>query len=272
MSSDRSDLLKQGEEFLQAFSRGAEFTKELLVENARLRERLAALEQEQADASRTPEEWERYRSGLQSRLDDLEQECASVRLRLQQVEEENQQFASRYLEVEEENNNLASLYVASYQLHSTLDLDEVLKIIVEIVINLVGADIFAVYLLDGNTGQLDIAASEGADPSAFPSCSKPGSPLSTALERGEVTCGDSSREPNFEEPIVCIPLIVHDRPIGLIGIFSLLQQKDGFSKLDHELFSVMGGHASTALFAARLYSQSERRLNTIQGFIDLLAK
>ena len=32
------------------------------------------------------------------------------------------------------------------------------------------------------------------------------------------------------------------------------------------------GHAATALFASRLYSQSERKLNTIQGFLDLLAQ
>mgnify|MGYP001096725761 CR=1 FL=1 len=46
----------------------------------------------------------------------------------------------------------------------------------------------------------------------------------------------------------------------------------GFSALDHELFTLLGGHAATAVFAARLYSQSERKLNTIQGFIDLLTK
>ena len=63
-----------------------------------------------------------------------------------------------------------------------------------------------------------------------------------------------------------------ERPIGAIAIYRLLQQKDGFSALDHELFTVLGGHAATALFAARLYSQSERKLNTIQGFIDLLTK
>ncbi len=272
MSSDRKDLFKQGEEFLQIFSRGAEFTKELLVDNERLRAKLVGLEQEQTDASRTPEEWDKYRHELQMRLEDLEEECASVRVRLQQVEEENQQFAARYLEIEEENNNLANLYVASYQLHSTLDLDEVLKIIVEIVINLVGAEIFAVYLLDGNSGQLDVAVSEGAGASEFPSCSQPGSLIAKALDRGEPLCGDPTQPSNMREPIVCIPLIVQNRPIGLIGIFELLQQKDGFSALDHELFSVMGGHASTALFAARLYSQSERKLNTIQGFIDLLTK
>jgi hypothetical protein len=272
MSGDRKDLFKQGEEFLQLFSRGAEFSKELLIENERLRASLAVLEQAQVDASKTPEEWDKYRAELQARLQDLEEECESVRMRLQQVEEENQQFAARYLEIEEENNNLANLYVASYQLHSTLDIDEVLKIIVEIVINLVGAEVFAVYLLDGDSGQLDVAVSEGAEPSEFPSCSKPGGIVAKSLETAEPLCGDPTQPQNLEEPIVCIPLIVQNRPIGLIGIFGLLQQKDGFSALDHELFSVMGGHASTALFAARLYSQSERKLNTIQGFIDLLTK
>ena len=63
---------------------------------------------------------------------------------------------------------------------------------------------------------------------------------------------------------------IEKRPIGAIAIFSLLQQKNGFSALDHELFNVLGGHAATALFAAKLYSQSERKLNTIQGFIELL--
>ena len=98
MSGDRKDLFKHGEEFLQLFSRGAEFSKELLVENERLRASLAELEQEQVDASKSPEEWDKYREGLQSRLQDLEEECETVRMRLQQVEEENQQFAARYLE------------------------------------------------------------------------------------------------------------------------------------------------------------------------------
>ena len=58
-------------------------------------------------------------------------------MRLQQVDEENQQFAARSLEIEEENTNLENIYVDSYQLHSTLDIEEVLKIIGENVINLV---------------------------------------------------------------------------------------------------------------------------------------
>ena len=96
--------------------------------------------------------------------------------------------------------------------------------------------------------------------------------MGKALESTAPVCWQTDRSDDLEQPIVCIPLSVQNSPIGAIAIYSLLQQKDGFSELDHELFSVLGGHAATALFAARLYSQSERKLNTIQGFIDLLTK
>ena len=73
-------------------------------------------------------------------------------------------------------------------------------------------------------------------------------------------------------PIVSIPLRVENLPIGAIAVHSLLQQKSGFTALDHELFTLLAGHAATAIFASRLYAQSERKLSTIQGFIDLLTK
>jgi nitrate/nitrite-specific signal transduction histidine kinase len=272
MSSDRGNLFARGEEFLSLFTRGAEFTKEILRENERLRSKLMSVHDKQESAARNPEDWGKLREELLSRIENLELEYQTVRERLRQVEEENQQFADRYIEIEEENNNLANLYVASYQLHSTLDLDEVIKIIIEIVINLVGAEVFAVYILDESTGELGVAASEGATPSDFPGCTLGSGPIGKALESTEPTCWQTDRSDDLAQPIVCIPLSVQASPIGAIAIYSLLQQKEGFTALDHELFTVLGGHAATALFAARLYSQSERKLNTIQGFIDLLTK
>lgn len=272
MSSNRGNLFARGEEFLSLFTRGAEFTKELLRENERLRARMMDVEDKQESAARNPEDWEKLRWELLKKIENLEQEYQSVRERLRQVEEENQQFADRYIEIEEENNNLANLYVASYQLHSTLDLEEVLKIIIEIVINLVGAEVFAVYILDESTGELGVAAAEGAPLPDFPRCKLGSGAIGKALQSTEPTCWKTDRSEDLVRPIVCIPLLVQNSPIGAITIYSLLQQKDGFTALDHELFTVLGGHAATALFAARLYSQSERKLNTIQGFIDLLTK
>ncbi len=272
MSDETQNLFARGEEFIQLFSRGMQFTRELLRENERLRRRIAQIEQEQELAARTPEDWNKLRSDLLQRIHTLEEEFESCRERLLQVESENQLFAVRYLEIEEENNNLANLYVASYQLHSTLDLDEVLKIVIEIVINLIGAEVFAIFLLDEDARDLRAVAAEGTELARFPAHALGSGPVGEAVASGRPACFDAPDPGDLSRPMVCIPLVVQGHPIGAIHIYRLLQQKDGFTALDHELFTVLGGHAATAVFAARLYSQSERKLNTIQGFIDLLTR
>ncbi|MEM7408972.1 MAG: GAF domain-containing protein [Myxococcota bacterium] len=272
MRESDQNLFSRAEEFLALFNRGAAFTRELLEENKRLRERLMRFADRQEMAAQNPEEWAKLRQELVERISTLEAEYTDVRERLDQVEEENDQFAQRYVEVEEENNNLANLYVASYQLHSTLDLDEVVKIIMEIVINLIGAEVFAVYLYDEESAHLRAVASEGEEVSAFPHVQLGEGPLGEAVMNGEAKCWENDFSGDLEKPVVCVPLVIHGKLIGAIAVYALLSQKDGFSPLDHELFNMLGGHAATALFAARLYSQSERKLSTIQGFIDLLAR
>ena len=277
MSGDRSNLSARGEEVLQAVRRGMEFTKELLSENERLRRRLAELEEVQQNAARNPEDWEKLRHELLGRIHGLEQEHASLRERLHEVEVENHGFATRFLEIEQENNNLANLYVASCQLHSTLEVDEVVRIIIEILINLIGADVFAIYLLDEERQELRAVAAEGLEAASVPACRVGEGRLGKAVASGATQTFDAppaeglrGRDP--ERPIVCIPLRLERRAIGAIAIFGLLQQKESFSALDQELFDVLAGHAASAIFAARLHSQSERKLSTIQGFIDLLSR
>src|SRR5438128_10852459 len=96
-------------------------------------------------------------------LEQLSEETRRIQERFKAVEEENKDFAHRYVEIEEQNNNLANLYVASYQLHSTLDFREVIQIVQEIIINLVGAESFAILLLDEKTNELKAIAYEGDD-------------------------------------------------------------------------------------------------------------
>ncbi len=272
MSDERGGLLARGEEFLQLFRRGAEFTQQLLRENERLRRELGDVCEQQASAARSPEEWEKLRQELLARIDGLEQEYASARETLERVERENQRFAARFLEVEEENNALASLYVAGYQLHSTLDLDEVLKIVIEIAINLVGAETFAVYLRKERSGELLAVAAEGAPLADFPRFEVGHGFVGKALSAARTSWRETTRSDDLSEPIVCIPLVVQGEAIGAIAIYGLLEQKEGFTPLDRELFSALGAHAATAIFAARLYARSEPKPSTIQGFIDLLAE
>jgi transcriptional regulator with GAF, ATPase, and Fis domain len=261
---------QKAEKFLELFNKGKEFTEELLRENQRLRYRLAAVETEQDGKS--SEEVQR----LREQIAQLTDENRRIQQRFREVEEENKDFANRYIEIEEQNNNLANLYVASYQLHSTLDFREVIQIVQEIVINLVGAESFAILLLDEKTNELKVIASEGED--VMPGIDQ------ISIRLGEGILGQVARTGEsyyinqdveggavaIDKPLAAVPLKIKEHVIGLIVIYRLLQQKDSFSAVDYELFSLLAAHAATAIFSSKLYSQSERKLNTIQSFLDLL--
>ena len=271
---EEKDTAGRADEFLQVFKKGAEFTQDLLKENERLRFRVIKLEETLKEKGHevvveSPDAIE-----LKKKIEALEQEKVEILGQIKLVEEENQNFANRYVEIEEENNMLANLYIASYQLHSTLDFKEVLQIILEIVINLIGAEEFGVLLLDEKTNRLEPVASEGLVTSELPSIAVGKGIIGEAVKSGENYFIDSMEgyERDFEKPIVCIPLKIKDHVIGVIAIYKLLTQKDEFTNVDYELFTLLAGHAATAVFSSRLYSDSERKLSTIQGFIDLLTK
>jgi nitrate/nitrite-specific signal transduction histidine kinase len=260
----------RAEKFLELFNKGKEFTEELLRENQRLRYLVAALETEQSAAS--SDEVQRLRDEVRQ----LTEENRLIQQRFREVEEENKDFATRYIEVEEQNNNLASLYVASYQLHSTLDFREVIQIVQEIVINLVGAESFAILLLDEKTDELKTIACEGED--VMPGIEALSTRLGDGIMGTVARTGESyylnqdieGGKVTLEKPLAAVPLKIKEHVIGLVSVYKLFQQKDAFSPVDYELFSLLAAHAATAIFSSKLYSQSERKLNTIQSFLDLL--
>ena len=272
--SETNENNDRGEAVLAIFKRGAEFTRQLLDENSRLRRELGDVKMRDSHAAQSDDGWSKLRCELNSKIEELEDRNQSMLEQIRSIEGENLQFAERYIEVEEENNNLANLYVASYQLHSTLDSSEVVKVILEIVINLIGAEIFCVYVCEEGSSDLTPVAAEGDNFADCPTLQVGEGFVGRSVASGEVEIGDPAAEGRRPseggEPVVSIPLRVEDQAVGAIVIYRLLQQKDGFSALDNELFTLLAGHAATAIFASRLYGQSERKLTTIQGFIDLL--
>ena len=60
------------------------------------------------------------------------------------------------------------------------------------------------------------------------------------------------------------------KPLGMIVIYELLRQKDGFSPIDFELLSLMADHSATAIYCSQLHTLSERKLNTMQSLLELL--
>src|SRR4030042_5251976 len=263
-----SSISKKTDEFRQSFKRGEEFTKDLIKENERLRFRIAQLE-ESADMSKSEEKMRLY----EDRIKMLQEEINSLLERYKRTEEENKDFASKYIEVETENNMLANLYVASYQLHSTLDFNEVLRIVLEIIINLIGAEKFALFLMADRTNELVPVATEGLSLDEIPKGKIGAGTIGKVAKEAESYFSETTAyasETDATNPIVCIPLKIKEHVIGVISIYSLFVQKTGFSNIDYELFNLLAGHAATAIFSSRLYSQSERKLTTIQSFLDLL--
>ena len=267
------DPTAKGQEFFQMFLKAKEFTEELLKENERLRFKIARLESAtEAPAAAVGGSPDDRVKELSARVRQLEERLAEMETRYRKVEEENKEFADRYIEIEEQNNNLANLYVASYQLHSTLDYKEVVRIVQEIVINLIGAEAFHIWMVNEKSGQLELEASEGQDvPVKLLPIGE--GPLGKAAKTGENVFADrvAVKDPTpFEQPIAVIPLKIKDSVIGIISINKLLVQKTAFTTMDHELFTLLAGHAATAIFSAKLYSTSERKLITLQGFLDML--
>jgi nitrate/nitrite-specific signal transduction histidine kinase len=257
------DPLKTSLEFTQMFQKAKEFTEELLKENERLRLKIAGMAAPAGGDDRTRE--------LSGRVRELEAELQDMQRRFNEVEAENKEFAERYVEIEEQNNNLANLYVASYQLHSTLDFKEVIRIVQEIVINLIGAEAFHIYMVGEKSGKLEREGSEGQEAPNVLDMSE--GIIGTAARTGLSYFAEQVvvREPTpFALPIAVIPLKIKDSVIGVVSINKLLVQKKAFTSMDHELFKLLAGHAATAIFAAKLYSTSERKLTTLQGFLDML--
>jgi transcriptional regulator with GAF, ATPase, and Fis domain len=218
------------EKFLELFNKSRDFTEEVLRDNERLRSRLGALQ------------------------------------------EENKDYATRYTEIEVQNANLASLYVASYQLHSTLDFREVIEIVQDIIVSLIGANAYAILLLDENTNELRTIACDGEN--AMPGIDRISTQLGTGIlgvvARGGESFYLSEGGVSLDRPLAAIPLKIKRQVIGVIAIYKLLVEKDAFTAVDYELFALLAAHAATAIFSAKLYAQSERKLNTIQSFLDLL--
>lgn len=260
------DASKQ--EVVQIVKRGAEFTEEVLKENERLRFRLAEIESRTTNLDRDKS----LVHELMDKVRRLEAEREEMAKRFAEVEAENKDFANRYVEIENENNNLLNIYVASYQLHSTLEFQEVLQTITEIILNFVGAEIFAIGLISEEARLLRILVAEGIEIEIIGNISIDQGLVGKVITSGEPVFDDHFSDSKIDptKPSICVPLKIKGQTIGVVMIYKFLQQKTELAPVDHELFTLLAGHAATAIFASKLYTDSRRKLKTIQGFIDLM--
>ena len=264
------DLVESKREFIETFfKRGAEFTEELMRENEKLRFRVVQLEEERralaaSVQSPTPTAGAGALRELVARIEQLEGEREALMSRFAGVERLNRDIYDRYHDIERENNNLANLYVASFQLHSTMELRELTQIILEILLNFVGAKTFAIQLVDDEHGKLRTLASEGIERAKVPEGSVAEGHVGDVIKSGHhYIDGERLRAradlQHLDRPVIVVPLKIRDRVVGVLIIWDLLSQKTALADVDYELFNLLAAHAASALQGAWLATELKGR-------------
>ena len=264
------DLKSERDRFVKSFSRGARLTDEFIQDYERLLDRLATLDAENANL-RAQVAADRAVRELVQKIELLEAEKSDLLSRTTRAEAITNQFTTRVQEVESEFSNLANLYVASNQLHSSLSPRGVTRRIKEVLAQLVGAERYSMYLANQDGTELVPIASEGVPGADLLPVPVAGSRLGDVLKSGEAAVeedGDPSHG-QLDRPAAVIPLVVDERTVGVIAIFSTLSQKTRFDAVDFELFRLLGQQAASALVSASLFAQAERRLPGLEAFLDL---
>lgn len=265
-----ADLRTERDQFLAKFTRGARITDEFLKEYENLAHRAQALEAENAILRAQVEADEAIRDMVR-KIEQLEQEKADLLSRFRRVEAQSSSVTARVEEVELEFANLANLFVASNQIHSSLSPRGVTRRIKEVLAQFVGAECYAMYLVNPNETELVPIASEGVPGNKLLPVRVNGTRIGEVFRSGNVVVDEESdpSKGTLDAPGAVIPLSIDDRVVGAVAIFSTLSQKTRFDTVDFELFKLLGQHAAAALVSASLFVQADRKLPGLEAFLDL---
>jgi nitrate/nitrite-specific signal transduction histidine kinase len=208
----------------------------------------------------------------QSTLELAGQDAARIRadltMRIESLQKSAEEMERLLVQTERQAAQLANLYVATYQLHASLDPEEINSAISDIAVNLLGAQRFRL-LLRAENGRMAFALGGEARADGA-TVEYPGGDelidacLGDRVLRFGPTPGSSA--------LVVVPLSSHGELVGVLTIDALFQQKASLNPDDRELLDLVGAHAASALLAARAYQSARRKVDTFEGLLGLLRK
>lgn len=196
---------------------------------------------------------------------------AKLRERVESLEKDNEDLSSRLVDAEHQLGRLMGLYVATFQLHATLDPTEVQATIAEIAVDLLGAERFVLLLRSEETEDCEVALSRGLehDTSGLYADGRyrSGDPMvDAALDDGVLRLGPDE----LSDVVAAVPLRVQDAIVGVLVITKLFDHKAILRAEDRDLLDLLAAHAASALFAARVYSNTDRKLRTLESLVQLV--
>ncbi|HEV3192159.1 MAG TPA: GAF domain-containing protein [Polyangiaceae bacterium] len=227
------------------------YAKDLLAENEKLLSLAVAVH---AEKVRLEEEVEALRSQI-VRHREIERSLIG---KMSDLETTRHELSARYVDVEQSNSNLANLYVASYGIHGSLNREDVVRAVHEVLVNIVGSEEFAIFERSADVGGFVLTSSMGLSPEECSRLRATGGRLGEALLHGAVYVRepeDNEAAPGEEHLTACVPLVVGASVRGAIAVFRLLSHKPALEPVDHEVFDLLATHAAKALYCSELHAR-----------------
>lgn len=166
---------------------------------------------------------------------------------------------------------LTLLLEVSERLNSTLDLDELMVRIAEVVRRAIDYEVFAILLLNEKTRELRVRFSVGHPEEVVRNLRiKVGEGIvgRAAQTRRSVLVNDVRKEPAYIQSLpeirseLALPLIVKNRVIGVMDLEA--PWPDFFTEQHRNLLELLAGRMAMAVENARLYRRSVRQARTLQ--------
>jgi PAS domain S-box-containing protein len=191
-------------------------------------------------------------------------------------EQEREVLTTNIFNLRRERNELETLYEIARTLNSTLEFDEVLRLVMDRVIEVVNAERGFLMLVDPATGEPEFTIARDKEAHSIPE-----SAFATAkISRGTVKRVISTREPLLADDaqtslkaqesimaygirsIMCAPLVVRDKSIGAVYVDSRVSA-NLFSSKHRDLLVAFCNQAAIAIDNARLFADLNRAIQKV---------
>jgi hypothetical protein len=249
------------ERIVAIFEAGKQFTEELLRENERLRRVNGRIrsELESANVAHALDvEALRDRLAIQQRESQLlRDELGALRELHRIVEQVNWDFAERHQEVERQNSSLLNIYVASQRLTATLEFDEMVTVVADIVINLIGSEHYEIVLASLES-ECQVTVSSMGPLDHLPRVRALEPMVKHVLARGQSVVGVEYHDATSHRALAHLPLCASDGSLGVIIIHSLLPHKPRLEDIDFDMFELLTERAGPVLRAAHWCSSAKQ--------------
>lgn len=205
-------------------------------------------------------------------------ESVDKALRENRLQKERDQLVEQLMDsnsqLQRRAQELNVLYGVGKSVSSSLDLEEVLQRVVEAAVYVVGAEEGSLMLLDEERGELYIRASKNLDSKAQSmrkrvTDSLAGKVLQTkrAIAIGTDSQWKRTHTALLVKSLIYVPLILQDRPIGVLGVTNQIKETS-FDSNDTRALSALGGYATIAINNANMYDEIARERQVLGEVVE----